>query len=139
MPLRALHLLGDRVDVAKAALKRLLVKNRCRPGGVIKLVDHFAGLLDRPGRGEAGRRGRVETDLAALADRVPDLLERGQEEGAGRSQPRARLRDLRLDDLVVAQGSLSAAWRLVRGQRDKAVVKSARDAEGEPGEPGCIQ
>ena len=56
MPLGALHLLRDRVDIAKAALERGGVEDRRRAGGMVELGDDETGLLDRPGRGQPDGR-----------------------------------------------------------------------------------
>jgi hypothetical protein len=48
-----LALLGPGVDVAQAALERVLVEHRRGAGGVVDARDDVARLLDRPGRGEA--------------------------------------------------------------------------------------
>ena len=47
-----LHLLGDRVDVAKPPLERVAGEDRGGAGRVIAGIDHVARLVDREGRGQ---------------------------------------------------------------------------------------
>src|SRR5207237_4382594 len=90
------------------------------------------------GRGQSD--GRVVIGRQALRSRdvAPDLLERAQQERACRSEPRFGLRDLRLDDIVVAQRALGATRDLVAGELDKSVQSASRYAERDPAEAGGI-
>src|SRR5439155_23780459 len=107
--LPTLILLDDRVDVAEAPLEGIALENRRGAGRMIGRVDDFAGLVDRPGRGEADRRVVVDRELPCGGDIAPDLVERAQQKGAGGAEPSLRLRNLRLDEVVVAQSAFGTA------------------------------
>src|SRR5690348_5461555 len=71
----ALALLGPGVDVAQAALERVFVKDRGGAGGVVDARDDVAGLLDRPGRGEAQLPVPFGRELAVAFGILPHVLE----------------------------------------------------------------
>src|SRR5262245_36110315 len=100
--LAALILLNDGVDVAKAPLEGVALEDRRGAGRMIDSVDDFAGLVDRPGRGEADRCVVVDSELACSGDIAPDLVERTQQKGAGAAELGLGFCDLRLNDIVVA-------------------------------------
>ena len=68
MLLAALHLLRDGVDVAEAALERVLFEDRGRSGGMIGHVDDAHRLVDGEGRGEPDRHPLLEGDMARSLD-----------------------------------------------------------------------
>src|SRR5882724_10587413 len=103
MFLTALQLLRYRVDVAEAALDRVLLEDRRRSGGVVGGVDDLQRLVDGEGRSESDLHPLVEGDPTGALDLGGDLLERAQQEGARAGKPRFGLGDLRLDQMVVAQ------------------------------------
>src|SRR5947207_10061118 len=113
MLLAALQLLGHRVYVAEAALERVLVEDRGGAGCLVEDVDDLERGVDRKGRGEADRHPLVERDVAAHLDRLGNLLERMEQPEARRGEPRLGLRDVALDDVVVAQRVAGAARYLV--------------------------
>src|ERR1700730_7043075 len=130
----ALALLGARVDVTQAALERVFVEDRGRAGGSIDRRDDFAGLVDRPGRGEAQPGVLLGPELPSALGLRPHLGQGLVDQGAGGAQARLALRDLRLDYVVLAQGTAGAAGDLVAGQHDKRVERTAGDAERDIGE-----
>ena len=73
------------MHVAEAALEWAVVEDRRRAGAVIEGVDDIASLVNRPGRGESDRRVLLQAQLAGLADRLPNLGETAQQEGARRA------------------------------------------------------
>src|SRR5438445_5647453 len=125
----ALALLGPGVDVAQTALERVLVEDRIRAGRTIDGGDDVAGLVDRPGRGEAQPSVLLGQKLAGALGLVPHLGEGLVDQGAGRAQLGLALRHLRLDYIVLAQGAAGAAGNLVAGQFDKGFERPAGDAE----------
>src|ERR1700730_14409681 len=129
-----LALLGTGVDVAQAALERGFVEARMRAGGTIDRGDALAGLVDRPGRGEAQPGVLLGPELPGTLRLLPHLGQGLVDQGAGRAQPRLALRHLRLDHVVLAQGAAGAAGDLVAGQDDKRVERAAGDAERDVGE-----
>ena len=135
MGLAALILLHHGMDVTKPPLERVVLEDRGGPGGVVERVDGVARLVDRPGRSKPDRRVVVEAEPAGTGGLVPDLVERAQQKGARRTDPRLGLRGLRLDHVVVAQGALGAARDLVTGQLDKSVEHAARDPSATPANP----
>src|SRR6266403_4501804 len=125
----ALALLGPGVDVAQAALERVLVEDRIRAGGTVDGGDDVAGLVDRPGRGEAQPGVLLGPELPGTLGLRPHLGQGLVDQGAGRAQPRFALRHLRLDHVVLAQSAAGAAGDLVAGYDDKRVERTAGDAE----------
>src|SRR5271168_2043632 len=71
----ALALLGPGVDVAQAALERVLVKDRGGARGAIDRSNNVARLLDRPGRGEAQLPVPLGRELAVAFGVFPHVLE----------------------------------------------------------------
>src|ERR1700736_4168306 len=69
----ALALLGPGVDVAQAALERVVVEGRGRAGGAVDRGDDVAGLLYRPGRGEPQTGMLFPREVAVLLGLVPHL------------------------------------------------------------------
>src|SRR5580700_4009227 len=136
--LAALILLDHGVDIAEAALERVVLENRRRSRCVVGRVDDILCLMDGPGRGQPDRRVVIERQAPRPRNVAPDLLERAQQESAGRSEPRFGLRDLRLDDIVVAQRALGAARDLVARELDKSVQSASRKAESDPRETGGV-
>src|SRR5271166_3750530 len=112
----ALALLGAGVDVAQAALERVLVEDRCRAGRTIDRGDDIARLVDRPGRRKPQPDVLVVKELALALGFVPHLGQGLVDKGARGAQPRLALRDLRLDHVVLAQGAAGAARDLVAGR-----------------------
>jgi hypothetical protein len=121
----ALALLGPGVDVAQAALEWVLVEDRVRAGDVVDARDDIARLLDRPGRGEAQLPVPFGREVAVALGILPHVLEGCVDRGARRAQFRLALRDLGLDDVVLAQGLAGAARDLVARQLDKGVAGGA--------------
>src|SRR5882724_7147411 len=130
----ALALLGAGVDVTQAALERVFVEDRGRAGGTIDGRDDFAGLVDRPSRGEAQPGVLLGPELPGTLGLLPHLGQGFMDQGAGRAQLCLALRDLRLDHVVLAQSTAGAAGDLVAGQHDKRVERAAGDAERDIGE-----
>src|SRR5271166_4194523 len=139
MLLAPLQLLRDRVDIAKAPLERVLFEDRGRSGGVIGGVDDLQRLVNGKGRGEPDRHALVDGDMAGALDRGGDLLERAQQKGAGSGEPRFGLCDLRLDQVVVAQGTRRTERHLVARQFDKGVERAAGDPHRHPGKSGRVE
>ena len=127
-------LVGDGVDVAEAPLEGRLREDRARAGGMIRRVHDLLGLVDGMGRGQPDGHAMVEREAAHALDLVPDVRERRQEEQARRAQLDLRLRDLRLDDRVVAHLMARAPRRLVARQPHEGVERGTGDAEGDAGE-----
>src|ERR1700758_5528942 len=117
----ALALLGAGVDVAQAALERVLVKDRGGPSGVVDRRDDVAGLLDRPGRGEPQLPVLVAAEIAFLLGLAPHLPQSRVDEGARGAQLRLALRHFGLDHIVLAQGLAGAARDLVARQLDEGL------------------
>src|SRR5271165_4311488 len=69
----ALALLGSGVDVAQAALKRVLIEHRSRSGRTVDGGDDVARLMDRPGRREAQPDMLLVTELPATFGLFPHL------------------------------------------------------------------
>src|SRR5260370_32452831 len=114
----ALALLGPGVDVAHPAFERVVLENRRGPGRVIDDRDDVARLMDRPGRGEAQLRVVFGADGAGALSLLPHLADHAPQVGARRFEPRLALRDLRLDDIVLAQRALGAGRHLVARELD---------------------
>src|SRR6516162_7906009 len=130
----ALALLGAGVDVAQAALERVLVEDRGRAGRAIHHGDDIARLVDRPGRRQAQPDVLLVTELTGALGLVPHRGEGLVDEGARRTQTRFALSDLRLDYVVFAQGAAGAARNLVARQHDERVERAAGDAQRHVGE-----
>src|SRR5689334_17067027 len=133
MRLAALKLLDHGVDIAEAALERVALENRRRSRRVIGRVNDVLCLMDGPGRGQPYRRVVIERQAPRPPDVGPDLLERVQQESTRRPEARLGLRDLRLDDIVVAQSAYGAARDLVARELDKSVQSAPRNSERDPG------
>ncbi len=131
-------MLGPGVDVAQAALERVLVEDRGGAGGVVDARDDVARLLDRPGRGEAQLPVPFGRELAVAFGILPHVLEGRVDRGARRAQLRLALRDLGLDHVVLAQGLAGAARDLVARQFDEGFERAAGDAERHVREPHRI-
>src|ERR1700730_15239703 len=129
-----LALLSAGVDVAQAALERVFVEDRIRAGGPIDRGDDLAGLVDRPGRGEAQPGVLLGPELPGTLGLLPHLGQGVVDQGSGRAQPRLPLRHLGLDHVVLAQGAAGAAGGLVAGQDANRVECAAGDAERDVGE-----
>src|SRR5271166_6027763 len=80
MCLPPLCLLRGGMHVAKAALERVVVKDRRRTSAVIEGVDDLTSLVNGPGRGEADLRVMLQAQFAGVAHRFPDLGETAQQE-----------------------------------------------------------
>src|SRR5207247_3836895 len=120
-------------DVAEPPLEQVVLEDRGGTRCVVGGVDNLARLVDRPGRRETDRCVVVYREPSRRAGLAPDFIERTQQKGAGGAQPSLGLRDLRLDDIVVAQGASGAARNLVAGELDKGIERAAGDPERHPG------
>src|SRR5579883_3509968 len=101
-----LELLGNGVQVAEAALERMLLEDGRGTGGVIGEIADGNGFLDRLRRREPDGHALTDGESVRALNRRPDLAERAPEVHAGGAQPRLRLRDLGLRDGAQAQGVL---------------------------------
>src|ERR1700746_1376412 len=106
MLLPPLQLLRDGVDVTKSPLEWVFLEDRGRPGRVVGGIDNLERLVNRKGRCEPDHHALVESDPAGAPHFGRDLLQRAQQKGACRSKTGLGLRNLRLDQVVVAQGAL---------------------------------
>src|SRR5438309_10488770 len=102
----ALALLRSGMDVPHPPFERVALETRRRSRRAIDDRDDVARLMDRPGRGETQLRVVFRADPAGLPRLVPHLADHAAQIGTRRAEARLALRDLRLDDVVLAQRPL---------------------------------
>src|SRR5438445_366384 len=139
MLLPPLQLLRHAVDVAEAALERVLVEDRRRARRLIEDIDHLQRGVDREGRGEADRHPLVERQMTARRDRRGGRLERAEQPVPRRRKTRLGPRDLRLDHIVVAHRVARAARDLVARQLDEMAEHGAPDPKGDAGKTHRVE
>ena len=133
-----LQLLGYSVDIAEAALERVVLEDRGGAGRVIGEVDRLTRLVDGMGRGHAHSDALLDRDRGPGAQMFPDISHRLQHEAARGAQIDFGLRKAGLHHGIFAQRALGAARHLVARDIDKTVERAARDAASDAGEADLI-
>ena len=138
MPDLALQLLGHGVDVAEAALQRMVFEDRGGARGVIGEVDRLARLVNGVGGGHADVDALRDRDGGAGGKILPDVGHRLQHEAARGAEIDLGLGEAGLDHRVVAQRAPGAARHLVAHRFDKIVERAAGDAAGDAGKAHLV-
>src|SRR6476469_2115370 len=133
-----LQLLGHGVDIAEAALQRMVLEDRGGAGGRIGEVYGLACLVDGMGCGHPDRDPLLDRDGRAVAEILPDIGHRLQYEAARGAEIDFGLRQPGLNNGVVAQWALVAASHLVARQIDEAIKRAAGDAAGDAGKTNLV-
>ena len=138
MPELALQLLRHGVDVAEAALQRMVFEDRGSPGGVVGKVHRLARLVNGMGRGHADVHALRNRDGGAGGKILPDVGHRLQHVAARGAEIDLGLGEVALDHRIVPQRAPGAARHLVAHRFDKIVERGAGDAAGDAGKAHLV-
>src|SRR6202158_3866951 len=138
MPELTLQLLGHGMDVAEAALQRMVFEDRRGTRRIVSEIDRFARFVDGVGRRHANGDALRDRDGGAGRKILPGVSHRLQHESARGAQIDFGLSQVGLHHGVLAQWALAAARHLVAGQIDKTVERAAGNTAGDAGKADLI-